>query len=88
MSFFLSLSLLLSTFNPNQRLFDHLFLVAPELTIQSSRISSTHLLLNCTIHARPLNSAKWKRDRFEINHVKRKQINDYTVELLLLLDVS
>lgn len=65
-----------------------LFVVSPELIIQSSRISSTHILLNCTIHARPLNSAKWKRDRFEINNIKRKQINDYTVELILLLDVS
>lgn len=57
------------------------------MTIQSSIISS-HIILNCTIIARPLNSAKWKRNRFEINTVKRKQINDYTVELILLLDVS
>jgi hypothetical protein len=62
-------------------------LVSPELTIQSS-IQSSRLFLNCTIQARPLNSAKWKRNRFEINNIKRKQINDYTVELILLLDVS
>jgi len=63
-------------------------LVSPELSIQSSIISSTDILVNCTIIARPLNSAKLKRNRFEINNVKRKQINDYTVELILLLDVS
>ena len=57
------------------------------MTIQSSIISS-RLLLNCTISARPLNSAKWKRHRFEIHNVKRVQINDYTVELLLLLEVT
>ena len=57
------------------------------MTIQSSIISS-RILLNCTIIARPLISAKWKRNHIEINNVKRKQINDYTVELILLLDVS
>ena len=63
-------------------------LVSPEMTIQSSVLSSSRLLLNCTIIARPLNSAKWKRNRFEMNNVKRTQINDYTVELLLLLEVN
>ncbi len=62
-------------------------LVSPEMTIQSS-IKSSRILLTCTIIARPLTSAKWKRNRFEINNIKRKQINDYTVELILLLDVS
>lgn len=57
------------------------------MTIQSSIISS-RLLLNCTIIARPLNSAKWKRHRTEIPHVKRVQINDYTVELLLVLELT
>ncbi|CAF1248503.1 unnamed protein product [Rotaria sordida] len=61
--------------------------ISPEMTIQSSIISS-HIILNCTIIARPLNSAKWKRNRFEINTIKRKQINDYTVELILLLDAN
>jgi len=71
--------------------YNHLLLdvlVSPELSIQSSIISSTHILVNCTILARPLNSAKLKQNRFEINNIKRKQINDYTVELILLLDVS
>jgi len=63
-------------------------LVSPELSIQTTLISSSDLLVNCTIIARPLNSAKWKQNRIEINNIKRKQINDYTVELLLLLDVS
>lgn len=63
-------------------------LVSPEMTIQSSVLSSSRLLLNCTIIARPLNSAKWKQNRFEMNNVKRTQINDYTVELLLLLEVN
>ena len=57
------------------------------MTIQSS-IKSSRILLNCTITARPLDSAKWKRNRFEINNIKRREINDYTVELLLILDVS
>ncbi|CAF0715492.1 unnamed protein product [Adineta steineri] len=61
--------------------------ISPEMTIQSS-IKSSRILLNCTITARPLDSAKWKRNRFEINNIKRKQINDYTVELLLLLDFN
>ncbi|UJR29045.1 hypothetical protein I4U23_010260 [Adineta vaga] len=61
--------------------------ISPELTIHSS-IQSSRILLNCTIYARPLNSAKWKRNRFEINNIKRKQINDYTVELLLFLDIN
>ena len=65
-----------------------LALVAPEMTIQSSIQSSSRIQLNCTIIARPLNSAKWKRNRFEITTIKRIQINDYTVELVLLLDVS
>jgi len=63
-------------------------LVSPELSIQSSIISSSQILVNCTILARPLNSAQLKRNGFEINNIKRKQINDYTVELILLLDVS
>ena len=63
-------------------------LVSPEMTIQSSVLSSSRLLLNCTIIARPLNSAKWKRNRVEMSNVKRTQINDYTVELLLLLEVN
>ncbi len=63
-------------------------LVSPELSIQSSIISSSRILVNCTIYARPLKSAKLKRNRFEINNIKRKQINNYTVELILLLDVS
>jgi hypothetical protein len=62
-------------------------LVSPEVTIQSS-IKSSRILLNCTIIARPLNSGKWKRNRLEINNIKRREINDYTVELILLLDVS
>ncbi|CAF1438120.1 unnamed protein product, partial [Adineta ricciae] len=61
--------------------------ISPELTIHSS-IQSSRLVLNCTIFARPLTTAKWKRNRFEINHIKRKQINDYTVELLLVLDIT
>lgn len=61
--------------------------ISPEITIQSSIIGS-RLLLNCTIVARPLNSAKWKRNRFEINHIKRVQTNDYTIELLLSLEIN
>jgi hypothetical protein len=65
-------------------------LVPPEITIQSSitRFSS-QILLNCMIIARPLASAKWKRNRIEIkNNIKRIEINDYTIELILILQVN
>jgi len=66
-------------------------LVPPEITIQSSltRFSSQILLLNCTIIARPLASAKWKKNRIEIkNNIKRIEINDYTIQLILSLQVN
>jgi hypothetical protein len=64
-------------------------LVLPEITIQTSlsRFSS-QMLLNCTIISRPLSSAKWKRYGNEINNIKRVDINDYTIVLILSLQVN
>jgi len=72
-------------FNP-KRIFP---LVPPEIIIQSSfsRLSS-QLLLNCTIIARPLTSTKWKRNRIELTNIKRIEINDYTIQLILSLQVN
>ncbi len=67
-----------------------IILVPPEIIIQSvlTRFSS-QILLNCTIIARPLISAKWKQNRIEIqNHIKRLEINDYTIQLILFLQVN
>ncbi|CAF1310748.1 unnamed protein product [Adineta steineri] len=63
--------------------------IPPEIIIQStfSRFSS-QILLNCTITARPLTSIKWKRNRIEINNIKRIEINDYTIQLILLLQID
>ncbi|CAF1446344.1 unnamed protein product [Rotaria sordida] len=63
--------------------------IPPEMIVQSSlsRFSS-QILLNCTIIARPLTSAKWKRNRIEINNIKRIEINDYTIQLILLLQID
>ncbi|CAF0963522.1 unnamed protein product [Rotaria sp. Silwood1] len=63
--------------------------IPPEMLVQSSlsRFSS-QILLNCTIIARPLTSAKWKRNRIEINNIKRIEINDYTIQLILLLQID
>jgi hypothetical protein len=65
-------------------------LVPPEITIQSSLTRfSSQILLNCTIIARPLTSAKWKQNRIEIkNNIKRIEINDYTIQLILSLQVN
>lgn len=59
------------------------------MIIQSSlsRFSS-QILLNCTVIARPLTSAKWKRNRVEITNLKRITINEYTIQLILLLQVN
>ena len=68
-----------------------LLLVPPEVTIQSSsssRLSSSEILLNCTIIARPLTSAKWRQNRREIlTNIQQIQTNDYTIQLLLLVHV-
>ncbi|CAF1656383.1 unnamed protein product [Rotaria magnacalcarata] len=60
--------------------------IPPEVTVQTtiSRFSS-QILLNCTIIARPLRSAKWKRNRIEMNSTKRIEINDYTIQLPFLI---
>ncbi|UJR20611.1 hypothetical protein I4U23_023736 [Adineta vaga] len=63
--------------------------ISPEITIHTSfsRYSS-QILLNCTITARPLASTKWKRNRIPINPIRRIEINDYTVQLLLPLQIN
>lgn len=63
--------------------------VPPEVSIQSfsTRLSS-QLILNCTIIARPLTSMKWKHNRREIiTNIQRIQLNDYTIQLILLIHV-
>ncbi|CAF2496402.1 unnamed protein product [Rotaria sp. Silwood2] len=63
--------------------------IPPEIIVQSSLSrSSSQILLSCTIIARPLTSAKWKRNRIEINNIKRIEINDYTIQLILLLQID
>jgi len=64
--------------------------IPPEITIQSSLTRfSSQILLNCTIIARPLTSTKWKQNRIEIKHnIKRIEINDYTIQLLLFLQID
>lgn len=64
-------------------------IVPPEVTIQSysTRLSS-QMIFNCTIIARPLSSVKWRHNRREItNNIQRIQINDYTIQLILLIHV-
>jgi hypothetical protein len=75
-----------NSLNYTKRIF---LLVPPEIIIQSSfsRLSS-QLLLNCTITARPLTSTKWKRNRIELTNIKRIEINDYTIQLILSLQVN
>ncbi len=65
-------------------------LVPPEVTIQSSLTRfSSQILLNCTVIARPLLSAKWKQNHLEIHKkIKRIDINDYTLQLILILQVN
>ena len=65
------------------------FIVPPEVTIQSfsTRLSS-QMILNCTIISRPLTSVKWRHNRREIiNNIQRVQINDYTIQLILVIHV-
>lgn len=65
-------------------------LVPPEVTIQSSssRLSSSEILLNCTIIARPLTSVKWRQNRREIlSNIQQIQINEYTIQLILRVHV-
>ncbi|CAF1104994.1 unnamed protein product, partial [Adineta ricciae] len=62
---------------------------SPEITVHSSYSRySSQILLNCTIIARPLTSAKWKRNHVPMNAIRRTEINDYTVQLLLFLQIN
>ncbi|CAF1054296.1 unnamed protein product [Adineta ricciae] len=62
---------------------------SPEVTVHSSYSRySSQILLNCTIIARPLTSAKWKRNHMSMNAIRRTEINDYTVQLLLFLQIN
>ena len=64
-------------------------LVSPELSIQSSVSRMTmQIQLICIITARPLTYAKWKHEGIELNQIRRLEINDFTIQLTLLISVS